>query len=35
MGQSVEVVKEAADAVTGSVHDEGAAQELDRWWPPA
>ena len=33
MGQSVEVVKQAADAVTGSVHDEGVAQELDRWWP--
>jgi hydroxymethylpyrimidine pyrophosphatase-like HAD family hydrolase len=34
MGQSVEVVKEAADAVTGSVYDEGAAEELDRYWPP-
>jgi HAD superfamily hydrolase (TIGR01484 family) len=34
MGQSIEVVKEAADAVTGSVYDEGAAQELDRYWPP-
>jgi Cof subfamily protein (haloacid dehalogenase superfamily) len=33
MGQSVDVVLEAADAVTGSVHDEGAAQELDRYWP--
>jgi HAD superfamily hydrolase (TIGR01484 family) len=33
MGQSVDVVKEAADAVTGSVHDDGAAQELDRYWP--
>jgi HAD superfamily hydrolase (TIGR01484 family) len=33
MGQSIDVVKEAADAVTGSVHDEGAAQELDRYWP--
>jgi HAD superfamily hydrolase (TIGR01484 family) len=35
MGQAVEVVKEAADAVTGTVYDEGAAEELDRWWPPA
>jgi HAD superfamily hydrolase (TIGR01484 family) len=35
MGQSVEEVKEAADAVTDSVHDEGAAIELDRWFPPA
>jgi HAD superfamily hydrolase (TIGR01484 family) len=33
MGQSVDVVKAAADAVTGSVHDEGAAQELDRFFP--
>jgi Cof subfamily protein (haloacid dehalogenase superfamily) len=33
MGQSVDVVKEAADAVTGTVYDEGAAQELDRWFP--
>jgi hydroxymethylpyrimidine pyrophosphatase-like HAD family hydrolase len=33
MGQSVEVVREAADAVTGSVHDEGAATELARWFP--
>jgi HAD superfamily hydrolase (TIGR01484 family) len=33
MGQSIELVKEAADAVTGSVHEEGAAQELERWWP--
>jgi Cof subfamily protein (haloacid dehalogenase superfamily) len=34
MGQSVEEVQAAADAVTGSVHDEGAAEELARWWPP-
>jgi HAD superfamily hydrolase (TIGR01484 family) len=33
MGQSVEEVKEAADAVTGTVHDEGAATELARWFP--
>jgi Cof subfamily protein (haloacid dehalogenase superfamily) len=32
MGQSVEVVQEAADAVTGTVHDEGAATELDLWF---
>jgi len=35
MGQSVDVVQDAADAVTGTVHDEGAATELDRWYPPA
>jgi HAD superfamily hydrolase (TIGR01484 family) len=35
MGQSVDVVLEAADAITGSVHDEGVAQELDRYWPAA
>ena len=28
MGQAVEVVREAADAVTGTVHDDGAAAEL-------
>jgi Cof subfamily protein (haloacid dehalogenase superfamily) len=33
MGQAVEVVREAADAVTGTVHDEGAATELARWFP--
>jgi hydroxymethylpyrimidine pyrophosphatase-like HAD family hydrolase len=33
MGQSIEVVREAADAVTGTVHDEGAATELERWFP--
>jgi hydroxymethylpyrimidine pyrophosphatase-like HAD family hydrolase len=33
MGQSIEVVREAADAVTGTVHDEGVATELDRWFP--
>jgi Cof subfamily protein (haloacid dehalogenase superfamily) len=34
MGQAVEVVLEAADAVTGSVYDDGLADELDRWFPP-
>jgi HAD superfamily hydrolase (TIGR01484 family) len=34
MGQAIDEVKEAADAVTGTVYDEGAAQELDLWWPP-
>jgi len=33
MGQAVEVVRQAADAVTGSVHDEGVAEELARYWP--
>ena len=33
MGQSIEVVREAADAVTGTVYDEGAAVELDLWFP--
>jgi hydroxymethylpyrimidine pyrophosphatase-like HAD family hydrolase len=33
MGQSIEVVREAADAVTGTVHDEGVATELARWFP--
>ena len=33
MGQAVEVVLDAADAVTGTVYDEGAATELDRWFP--
>jgi HAD superfamily hydrolase (TIGR01484 family) len=32
MGQSIEVVQEAADAVTATVYDEGAAVELDRWF---
>ncbi len=35
MGQSVEEVKAAADDVTATVNDEGAALELDRWFPPA
>lgn len=32
MGQAVEVVREAADAVTAPVAEDGAAQELDRWF---
>ncbi|GAA1436208.1 HAD family hydrolase [Mycobacterium cookii] len=34
MGQAVEEVKAAADDVTASVHDEGAALEMSRWFPP-
>ena len=34
MGQAIEVVQEAADDVTGTVHDEGVATELDRWFGP-
>ena len=33
MGQAVPEVHEAADAVTGTVYDEGAATELRRWFP--
>ncbi len=33
MGQSVDEVRAAADDVTASVHDEGAALELSRWFP--
>jgi HAD superfamily hydrolase (TIGR01484 family) len=33
MGQAIEVVREAADAVTGAVYDEGVAEELDLWFP--
>jgi HAD superfamily hydrolase (TIGR01484 family) len=33
MGQAIEEVKDAADDVTGTVYDEGAALELDRYWP--
>jgi hydroxymethylpyrimidine pyrophosphatase-like HAD family hydrolase len=32
MGQSVQEVKAAADAVTASVHDDGVAEELRRWF---
>ena len=33
MGQAVDEVKEAADAVTASVIDDGCAVELERWFP--
>ena len=33
MGQAVEEVNEAADAVTGTVYDDGVVTELARWWP--
>lgn len=32
MGQAVEEVRAAADAVTASVHEDGAAVELERWF---
>ena len=32
MGQAIEQVLAAADAVTGSVYDDGLATELDRWF---
>ncbi len=32
MGQAVEEVRDAADAVTGSVYDDGAAVEIERWF---
>jgi Cof subfamily protein (haloacid dehalogenase superfamily) len=32
MGQAPDEVKEIADAVTGTVHDDGAAAELNRWF---
>lgn len=35
MGQAVEEVRAAADAVTGTVYDNGAAVEINRWFPPA
>jgi HAD superfamily hydrolase (TIGR01484 family) len=35
MGQAIELVQEAADDVTDTVHDEGVATELARWGPPA
>ena len=34
MGQAVDEVKAAADDVTASVVDEGAAVEMSRWFPP-
>lgn len=33
MGQAVEEVRAVADAVTETVYDDGAAVELDRWFP--
>jgi HAD superfamily hydrolase (TIGR01484 family) len=33
MGQAVEEVRAAADHVTGTVYDDGAAVELSRWFP--
>jgi HAD superfamily hydrolase (TIGR01484 family) len=33
MGQADEEVKEAADAETGTVYDDGVVTELARWWP--
>jgi HAD superfamily hydrolase (TIGR01484 family) len=33
MGQAVQPVLDVADAVTGTVYDEGAADELARWFP--
>ncbi len=33
MGQAVEEVREAADFVTDTVYDDGAAVELERWYP--
>jgi hydroxymethylpyrimidine pyrophosphatase-like HAD family hydrolase len=33
MGQAPEVVKEAADAVTGTIFEDGAAEVLDRFFP--
>ncbi len=33
MGQAVEEVKEAADAETETVYDDGVVTELSKWWP--
>lgn len=33
MGQAIEEVREVADHVTGTVYDDGAATELQRWFP--
>lgn len=35
MGQAVQVVLDAADAVTSSVYEDGAAIELEKWFPAA
>jgi hydroxymethylpyrimidine pyrophosphatase-like HAD family hydrolase len=34
MGQAVDEVRAAADAVTATVQDDGVAAELDRWFAP-
>jgi hydroxymethylpyrimidine pyrophosphatase-like HAD family hydrolase len=33
MGQAIEEVRFAADAVTGTVYEDGVAAELNRWFP--
>ncbi len=33
MGQAIDEVRAAADHVTGTVYEDGVAQELSRWWP--
>ena len=33
MGQAIDLVQQAADAVTASVQDDGVAMELGRYWP--
>jgi len=33
MGQSIEEVRAAANHVTGTVYEDGAAEEMSRWWP--
>lgn len=33
MGQSIDEVRAVADHVTGTVHEDGVAEELARWWP--
>jgi hypothetical protein len=33
MGQSIDQVQQAADAVTADVQDDGVAMELGRYWP--
>ena len=35
MGQAIEEVVAAADAVTGTVYEDGAAEEIERWFPAA
>ena len=32
MGQAIEVVRDAAHAVTETVYEDGVAVELDRWF---